>query len=158
MASSVKQPDFALTQGWWYPAVLSIILLSIVFFMPKKRLSWKEVYITFGVIGYIVWMVDMTIAAPFDLFDIGNPQKEGLPEITLFGIIPSCLSVIYLNLYEKKRKWFLVILFFILSLTLEWLTTRVGLMRHWNILWSSPVHFIAYAFYLPWHLNFIRRN
>ncbi|WP_102274113.1 hypothetical protein [Cytobacillus massiliigabonensis] len=154
----MKQPDFALGQGWWYPAILSIILLLIVFFMPKKRISWKEVYITFGVIGYIVWMVDMTIAAPFDLFDIGNPQKEGLPEITLFGIIPSCLSVIYLNLFEKDRKWFLVILFFILSLTLEWLATRVGLMKHWNTWWSSPVHFIAYAFYLPWHLKFIRKS
>lgn len=158
MASFVKQPDFALTQGWWYPAILSVALLLIVIFMPKKRISWKEVYITFGVIGYIVWMVDMTIAAPFDLFDIGNPQKEGLPEITLFGIIPSCLSVIYLNLYEKNRKWFLVILFFFLSLIFEWLTTRVGLMKHWNTWWSSPVHFIAYAFYLPWHIKFIRRN
>ncbi|MED3554187.1 hypothetical protein [Cytobacillus praedii] len=154
----MKQPDFALTQGWWYPAILSVALLLIVIFMPKKRISWKEVYITFGVIGYIVWMVDMTIAAPFDLFDIGNPQKEGLPEITLFGIIPSCLSVIYLNLYEKNRKWFLVILFFFLSLIFEWLTTRVGLMKHWNTWWSSPVHFIAYAFYLPWHIKFIRRN
>ncbi|GIN88260.1 hypothetical protein J6TS2_46460 [Heyndrickxia sporothermodurans] len=58
----MKHPDFSLNQGWWYPAFLSLILLLIVFFMPKKRISWKEVYITFGIIGYIVWMVDMTIA------------------------------------------------------------------------------------------------
>ncbi|MEH7505364.1 hypothetical protein V7152_25740 [Neobacillus drentensis] len=154
----MKQPDFSLSQGWWYPAILSVILLLIVFFMPKKRINWKEIYITFGVIGYIVWMIDMTIAVPFDLFDLGNPRKEGLPELTLFGIIPSCLSVIYLNFYKEEKKWFLVIFFVILSLIFEWLTTRVGLMKHWNTWYSTPVHFVAYAFYLPWHLKFIRRN
>ncbi|GIN87563.1 hypothetical protein J6TS2_39490 [Heyndrickxia sporothermodurans] len=99
-----------------------------------------------------------TIAVPFNLFDIGNPQKEGIPEITLFGIIPSCLSVIYLNLYKEDKKWYWVTLFVILSLILEWLTTKVGLMKHWNTWWSFPIHFLAYAFYLPWHLKFIRKN
>ncbi|GIN86325.1 hypothetical protein J6TS2_27110 [Heyndrickxia sporothermodurans] len=154
----MKQPDFSLNQGWWYPAFLSLILLLIVLFMPKKRMSWKEIYITFGIIGYIVWMVDMTIAVPFNLFDIGNPQKEGIPEITLFGIIPSCLSVIYLNLYKEEKKWFWVVLFVILSIVLEWLTTKVGLIKHWKTWWSLPVHFVVYAFYLPWHLKYIRKD
>jgi hypothetical protein len=154
----VKQPDFSLNHGWWYPALLSAILLLIVIYMPKKRINWKEIYITFGVIGYIVWMIDMTIAVPFDLFDLGDPKKEGIPELTLFGIIPSCLSVIYLNLYKEDNKWFWVIFFVILSLLLEWTTTKVGLMKDYNTLWSTPVHFVAYAFYLPWHLKFIRRN
>lgn len=153
----MKQPDFSLSQGWWYPAILSVILLLIVFFMPK-RLNWKEIYITFGIIGYILWMIDMTIAVPFDVFDLGDPQKEGIPELTLFGIIPSCLSVIYLNLFKEDKKWFLVIFFVITSLILEWLTTKVGLMKNYNNLYSTPIHFVAYAFYLPWHLKFIRRN
>jgi hypothetical protein len=38
--------DFALTQGWWYPAILGSVLLLIVIFMPK-RINWKEIYITF---------------------------------------------------------------------------------------------------------------
>ncbi|WP_045522254.1 hypothetical protein [Neobacillus niacini] len=154
----MKQPDFSLNKGWWYPVILSVILLLIVFFMPKKRINWKEIYITFGIIGYLLWMIDMTIAVPFDIFDLGDPQKEGIPELTLFGIIPSCLSVIYLNLYKEDKKWFLVISFLILSLVLEWLTTIVGLMKNYNNWYSTPVHFVAYAFYLPWHLKYIRSN
>lgn len=83
----MKQPDFSLSQGWWYPAILSVILLLIVFFMPKKRINSKEIYITFGVIGYIVWMIDMTIAVPFDLFDLGTHEKKGylnLPYLVLY--------------------------------------------------------------------------
>ncbi|MBN8203559.1 hypothetical protein [Bacillus sp. NTK034] len=154
----MEQPDFALTQGWWYPAILGLVLISIVIFMSKKRICWKEIYIIFGLIGYIVWMVDITIAVPLDLFDIGDPQKEGLPELLLFGIIPSCLSVIYLNFYKNESKWFWVILFVILSLILEWLTVKVGLMKRWNTWWSTPVHFIAYAFFLPWLLKFIKSS
>lgn len=105
----MKQPDFALTHGWWYPAILSLILILVIIFMPKKRISWKEIYITFGIIGYVVWMVDMTIAVPFDLFDIGDPQKEGLPELLLYGIIPSCLSVIYLNLGINETLEYMVV-------------------------------------------------
>lgn len=152
----MKQPDFALTQGWWYPTILSSVLLLIVLTMPKKRISWKDIFITFAIIGYIVWMVDMTLAVPFDLFDLGNPKKEGLPEILLFGIIPSCLSVIDLNLYKEDKEWFWVIFFVIVSLILEWLTVKVGLMKRWNTWWSPPVHFVAYAFFLPWLLKFIR--
>jgi hypothetical protein len=154
----VKHPDFALTQGWWYPAILSVVVLLIVIFMPKRRINWREIYITFGIVGYILWMVDMVTAVPLDIFDLGDPQKEGLPEITLFGIIPSCLAVIYLNVYNEEKKWILVIFFVILSLILEYGTTKVGLMKNYNNLWSTPIHFIAYAFYLPWHLRFIRGN
>lgn len=100
----------------------------------------------------------MTIAVPFDIFDLGDPKKEGIPELTLFGIIPSCLSVIYLNFYKEDKKWFLVIFFVIMSLILEWLTTKVGLMKDYNNWYSTPVHFVAYAFYLPWHIRFIRRD
>ncbi|GGJ81847.1 hypothetical protein GCM10007063_00330 [Lentibacillus kapialis] len=153
------QPDFVLTQGWWYPAVLSSCLLLIVFLMPKK-LSWKEIYIIFAIIGYIVWMIDIILAIPFDIFDLGDPQKEGLPEILLFGIIPSCLAVIYLNYLKQDKKWLFVFLFVVISLILEWLTVKVGLMsyNHWNTWWSTPVHLVAYAFFLPWQLTFIRKD
>ncbi|YCA46528.1 hypothetical protein M1E11_26215 (plasmid) [Bacillus sp. JZ8] len=153
------KPDFDLSQGFWYPVVLSLILLLIVIFIPK-RITWKEIFITFCIIGYIVCIVDLTIAAPFDIFDIGHPKKVGLLEILLYGFIPSCLSVIYLNYYKLDKKWFFVILFVILSLILEWLTVKVGVMKlkYWKTWWSTPVHFVAYAFFLPWLLKFIRRN
>lgn len=100
----MKQPDFAFSQGWWYPAILGTALLLFILIMPK-RLSWKEIYITFGIIGFIVWMVDITLAVPFDIFDIGDPKKEGISELFLYGVIPSCLSVIYLNFFTQSKKW-----------------------------------------------------
>lgn len=100
----MKQPDFAFSQGWWYPAILGTALLLFILIMPK-RLSWKEIYITFGIIGFIVWMVDITLAVPFDIFDIGDLKKEGISELFLYGVIPSCLSVIYLNFFTQSKKW-----------------------------------------------------
>ena len=151
------KPDFALVQGWWYPAVLSVVLMLILIFMPKK-IGWRSVTLIFVFVGYIVWMVDMTIAGPFDIFDIGSPKTEGLPEILLYGVIPSCLSAIYTNFYKPERKWVLVIIFVLLSFILEWLAVRIDLMKlkHWNTWWSLPIYFGAYAFFLPWLLKMVR--
>jgi hypothetical protein len=155
----MKQPDFDLGQGWWYPAILGSVLFLIVLLMPKVRINWKEIYITFGIIGYIVWMIDTTIAVPFDIFDINHPKKTGLSEIILYGVIPSCLSIIYLNLYKREKKWTLVTFFVIISFILEWLTSKVGVMKGaWQIWWSIPIFLVAYAFFLPWHLKFIRKK
>lgn len=153
------KPDFDLAQGWWYPVIVSLVLILIILFIPK-RLKSKEIYITFGIVGYIVWTVDTIIAAPFDLFDLATPTKTGLPELLLYGIIPSCLSVIYLNYYKAEKKWTYALLFVVISIILEWLTVKVGLMKlkGWNTLWSLPVHFVFYAFFLPWHIKYIRKQ
>ncbi|WP_438448203.1 hypothetical protein [Gorillibacterium sp. sgz5001074] len=153
------QPDYDLAKGWWYAALLASILIPIVIFMPK-RLKLHEIYATIAVIGYVVWFVDINLAIPFDIFDIGSQGKQGLPELLLYGVIPPCLSVIYLNFYKPDHKWKLAIPFFIGSFLLEWLTVQVGLMtlKTYNTLYSLPVHFLAYAYLLPWHLRFIRRG
>lgn len=122
--------------------------------MPK-RISWSRIIIVFCVIGYIVWMVDITLAIPFDLFDIGVKGKQGLPELTLCGIIPSSISVIYVNYYKEEQRWGYVAVFTTISFILEWLTVQVGLMKliAWSTYWSLPVHFGAYAYLLPWLLQ-----
>jgi hypothetical protein len=153
--------DLALSTGWWYPASLGSALLLFILLMPKKTLTWREIYITFGMIGYLVWQVDMILAVPFDLFDVGDPLKEGISEVFLYGVIPSALSVIYLNFlnlkWNWKKRWLYAIVFAGISLFLEWLAIRVGLvkLKHWNILFSIPIHLAAYILLLPWHLKFI---
>jgi len=152
-------PDFDLVHGIWYPIVLSILLSLIIIFIPKK-LNKQEFYITFGVIGYIVWMVDMTIAAPFDIFDIGT-KRDGLPELLLYGFIPSCIAVIFLNLYENtSRKKSLMLLFIFISFILELLAEKTGIMTSisWHAWYSIPIYTIVFFFGLPWHLKFIRKN
>ena len=154
----MKRPDYDLAKGWWYAALLATVLLLVILFMPKK-LKWQEIYVTFPVIGYLVWLVNIQLTVPFDIFDIGTNKKQGLPELLMYGVIPSCLSIIYLNLYKQERKWKLVLLFVLLSLTLEWIAVRVGLMtlKKYHTIYSLPVHFVAYAYFLPWHLKVIRR-
>jgi len=77
------------------------------------KLSKQGFYLTFGVIGYFVWMVAMTIAAPSDIFDIGT-KRNGLPDLLLYGIIPSCNAIIFLNLYipASKKKALMIFLSF----------------------------------------------
>ncbi|HEX6923116.1 MAG TPA: hypothetical protein VF149_04765, partial [Bacillales bacterium] len=87
-------------QGVWYPITLGIILLIFVLFMPK-RLSWREMYITFGVVGWIAMFTDLALASPFDLFDLGNAKKEGIGDLLSYGVIPALFALIYLNFYQS---------------------------------------------------------
>lgn len=153
------KPNLALGEGWWYPAVLAAILIFYIILMPK-RMRWREIFLVFSVIGYIVWTIDMMLAAPFDIFDIAHPEKEGLPELLLYGILPACFSVIYLNHYKEGKKWLWASAFIIASFLAEWLAVQVGIMnlKHWNTWWSLPVYFVAYGFFLPWLLRIIRKD
>ncbi|WP_303985075.1 hypothetical protein [Niallia circulans] len=104
-------------------------------------------------------MVDITIAAPFDIFDIGT-KRDGLPELLLYGFIPSCIAVIFLNLYDKSsHKKSLILLFIFISFFLEWLAEKIGSMtsNSWHAWYSIPVFTIIFFFCLPWHLKFIRK-
>lgn len=152
-------PHFDLVKGIWYPISLSILLLIILIFMPKK-INKQEIYISFGVIGYLVWMVDMTLAAPFNIFDIGT-KSDGLPELLLYGFIPSCIAVIFLNFYDRtNKKNLLSILFTIISLLLEWFADLTGIMTSniWKLYYTIPVFTIVFFLCLPWHLKFIRKT
>ncbi|PMC37955.1 hypothetical protein CJ195_10180 [Bacillus sp. UMB0899] len=149
--------NFDLAKGIWYPIVLTILLILIILISPKK-LSKQEFYVTFGVIGYVVWMVDITLAAPFDIFDIGT-KRNGLPELLLFGLIPSCIAIIFLNFYQStSKKKALIILFIISSFILEWLAEITGIMtsKIWHAYYSIPIFTVVFYFALPWHLKFIR--
>lgn len=150
-------PNFDIVKGIWYPIVLSILLVIVYIFIPKK-LNKPETYVTFGVIGYVVWMVNITIAAPFDIFDIGT-KRDGLPELLLYGFIPSLIGIIFLNLLEAiSRKRALIISFIIISTILEWLAEKTGIMTSeiWKFYYSIPVFAFVFFIGLPWHIKFVR--
>lgn len=157
MNEIIKSMDFS--TGWWYPVVLGILLLFFVVFMPK-RINWREIYLTFGLIAGLVWVVDTIFAVWFNLFDIGDPHERGIAEFFLYSIIPSSLAVIYLNFYQERNKLPYTFLFISISGLAEWLTVAVGLMKlnHWNTLYSLPVYFVVYYFLLPEHLRIMERT
>lgn len=148
--------DFS-AQGAWYPITVAIILLLFVLCMPK-RLSWREIYITFGVVGWVSTFTDLITAANLDLFDLGKPQHEGLVDVLAYGIIPPLFAVIYLNYFRNEKKWIYAIIFTILSLLAHWGMVKVGFMveKHWKFWWDTPVFLFVYGVFLPWHYRLIR--
>lgn len=147
------------SQGIWFPITFGFIVLLFALFMPK-RLRWREFYLTFFLVGWVGWMADIFMGITLDLFDLGEPNRIGFADVISLGIIPSALSVIFLNYYKDTRKWFYVIGFTVLSSAFEWVAVQVGYMRlhGWHTWWSIPVYLFVYGVFLPWHLKLLRKE
>jgi hypothetical protein len=146
-------------KGGWLPITLGILSLLYLLFMPK-HISWKEIYLTFGVGGFLSLLFDVIIMSGwFDVFDLGNPKMPGVPDLISYIVVAPCYAVIFLNYLKPKRKWIYVTLFTILAFLSEWLLVKVGFMqlKGWNTWWSLPVYILIFGFWLPWHLNVIRK-
>jgi hypothetical protein len=159
MESIIKNLDLS-AKGLWLPVSLGIILLFYALLMPKKEISWRELYITIGIIGLITWISDNIFAGIFDLVDFGHPKISGLGELITYSFIPSSLAVIYLNYLNRTNKWRLVIIYTVISVLIEWAVVRVGYMKltHWNHLFSIPIFFLVYSYILPLHFRIIKCN
>ncbi|MBT2695911.1 hypothetical protein J7E79_00415 [Bacillus sp. ISL-40] len=147
-------------KGIWFPIIWGIIVLIFVLFMPK-RLTWREIYLTFGVGAFISVIMDIAIVGYIlDLFDLGNPIKEGLGDLISYAFIAPCYAVIFLNYYKPDKKWLYVLLFTLISVVSEWILVQVGFMKlkGWHTWWSIPVYLVVFGFWLPWHLRLIRKT
>lgn len=146
-------------KGVWFPIVVGIISLLFMLFMPK-RLSWQEIYLTFGVVGFVTLVIDVIVMSTWlDLFDLGSkPHIEGIGDLISLAIIPSCMAVIFLNFLIPEKKGMYVALFTLISFIFEWTLVEAGYMKleGWNTWWSIPVYLIVYRFWLPWQLDLIR--
>jgi hypothetical protein len=144
-------------QGNWLPISVGLLLFLYALFMPKKEIGWRDLYITFGVIGYFAWIGDSLFAKMFDLVDFGNPNITGIGEFISYSLIPSSLSVIFLNYFKKTNKWILVIIFTIIATLVEWGMRKVGYIKPhgWSFFFSIPLYFVVFSFFLPLHKKFI---
>jgi hypothetical protein len=160
MEKFIQNLDLSAT-GIWFPITLGIIAMIYIFFMPK-RLTWREIYLIFGTIGYVALTIDMFFMLNyFDAFDLGrDPKQEGIGDFISYGIIPSCYAVIFLNYLKQEKKWIYVTFFTLLSILSEWMLVQVGYMKlkGWHTWWSIPVFIIVFGFWLPWHLRLIRKE
>lgn len=145
-------------QGNWLPVVLSILLFLYALLMPKKEIGWREFYITFGIVCAFAWITDTVLGKVLDAVDFGSPKITGSGEILSFSLIPSSLSVIYLNYLKKTNKWILSITFTIISALIEWGMIKVGYEKPhgWNFFISIPLYFVTFSFLLPLHNKFIK--
>jgi hypothetical protein len=148
------------SKGVWFPIIIGILILFFLILMPK-RLSRKEIYLTFGTVGYVALLLDIFILGTvFDLFDLGRPTIEGIGDTLSYAIIAPSLAVIFLNFYKQEKRWLYTIIFTVVSFLYEIILVKVGYMtlHGWNSLFSLPIEFIFYGFWFPWHLKLIRKK
>ncbi|MBT2723315.1 hypothetical protein [Bacillus sp. ISL-46] len=157
MNSIIKNLDLH-AQGNWLPIVLSLLLFLYALFMPKKEIGWRNFYITFGIIGYFAWIADSVLGKILNVVDYGSPNLTGIDEFLSYSLIPSSLSVIYLNYLKKTNKWMLAIIFIIISTLIEWGMRKVGYEKThgWSFFISLPLYFVVFSFLLPLHSKFIK--
>lgn len=138
---------------------ITAIALLFVWFIPK-RLSGKEIYITWWVMSALAVFTDLLLGvAPFDLFDFLQDPKPELLSILVEMTMPAAYGIIFLNFMPMRKQPFVFYLvgFVLLSVFMEWLTVRFGYLiyKGWNLWYSSLVYSIGCLF-LRWHLFYIR--
>lgn len=137
-----------------------IILGLIVYFMPKK-ITRKEMYITWFVISAITLFTDIIVGASFDLFNFGVDKKPRVPETILEVTLSPLASIIFLNFMPKKLlKFYLyVIAWTIASILFEYACLKVGYLSYkgWKLIYSAPFYIFT-SLFLRWHYKYIRDN
>ncbi|MEC2074523.1 hypothetical protein [Metabacillus fastidiosus] len=148
-------------KGAWFPITLGVIALVYLLFMPK-RLTWREIYFTFGIVAVVAIVVDVFLMMNYlDIFDLGrDPKQEGIGDLIAYGVVPACYAIIFLNYFKEEKKWMYVILFTILSFLSEWMLVQVGYMKlkGWHTWYSIPVVLFVFGVWLPWHLRLMRKE
>ncbi|MEH7549455.1 MULTISPECIES: hypothetical protein [Bacillaceae] len=147
-------------KGLWFPVTASILFALTVLIISKKHISWREIYITFGIVGFVTWFSDGLIARELDLFDIGDPNKAGIGDVLSYTFIPTSLAILYLNYLTKNNKWKLTLYFTLIALLIEFGMVYVGYLKFkgWNWLASIIVFLLAFGFLLPIHIKLIRKE
>ncbi|MFX3618639.1 MAG: hypothetical protein ACE3JK_14115 [Sporolactobacillus sp.] len=145
--------------GIWVPLTVVSLLIILVIFTPKKHISWRKIYVTFGVIGFITWFSDSIISRLLNLTDFGNPITDGISDILSYCFIPSSLACLYLNYFNGRNRNLLAPIFIIVSLCIELSMLRVGYLRFhgWNTFFSLIIYALAYYIFLPLHAKIISK-
>lgn len=154
----IKNMDIQ-ADGIWCPVIWAVLLFLYVLFMQKKNMNKLDIYFTYGVIGVIAWIANSIFAVFLDLVDFGNSSLIGLGETLTYTFVPSSLAIIYLNNFHPSTKFKRTIIFVVLSLILEGTNQWTGYMnpKHWNLLYSVPVYFVVYYFFLPFHFKLLKK-
>jgi hypothetical protein len=143
----------------WYPLTSIVLLSIIVLFMPKK-MTWREIYLTFGIIGVLTWMSESFIDDIYQAFQLGPSPKTSITDFLFVSFVPECIGIIFLNFLPKEESWFYRFSWVIGSFLFEWGTVASGYMinKWWRNWYSIPVYLVIFLFFLPWHLQFMRRQ
>ncbi|MCM3537931.1 hypothetical protein [Priestia endophytica] len=138
--------------------IFVIILILAVLFMPK-RLTFRENMIVFFSVGYFAWIAHLSTGLMADLYDLGSTKKVEFDDWLMVTLVPSLISIVYLNFKKRDYGFLYIVIWTILSTLGEFTLVQLEYMRYqgWKLWYSIPVYLLAYLI-LPWYLNSIIRK
>ncbi|CAM3859460.1 hypothetical protein METH109765_08785 [Mesobacillus thioparans] len=135
------------------------INLFIIWFMPK-RLTRREIYISWFVIALINLSTDITLDLYFKLYELGGPGVQ-LPVHVIELTLGASFGIIFLNFMPEKFSSFLFYLAIWMGITLafESFMVHVKFINYtgWKAWYSIPYYIAAFCF-VRWHLFYIRKG
>ncbi|MDD3653960.1 MAG: hypothetical protein PHO01_07230 [Desulfotomaculaceae bacterium] len=142
-----------------YFVIVTIIFnLLCIWFMPKK-LSWKEIYITWGIFAAITINTDIIVGEIIDLYDFTAPGLQ-FEDVFIDALLPPSFAIIFLNFMPEDNNTFIKYLVFwtAFSVSYEWAAVHYGfiILKGWSLWYSFLVYFLVFLL-LRWHLKFIRK-
>ncbi|ESU33228.1 hypothetical protein G3A_07285 [Bacillus sp. 17376] len=144
---------------FWAPYLALVINLLIIWFMPK-RLTGREIYVTWAVIALINLSTDVTLDLYLKLYELGGPGVQlrvHFIEMTL----GASFGIIFLNFMPRKISAFSLYMavWLVITILFELLMVKVEFIRYtgWEWWYSVPYYIVAF-FFVRWHLYFIRKE
>ncbi|MDG0792636.1 hypothetical protein OMP38_18445 [Cohnella ginsengisoli] len=145
--------------GNWFAYASAVAAIAALIFSPR-RLTKKEIYITYFVMIALTIYTDLCFGLLLDLYDFINPDVS-LSDLVLQAALPPTAGVLALNYMPAGNKLFALYLTVIVALALlfEWLSLKTGYLvyKGWSLYYSLPIYALGLLF-LRWHLRFIRRE
>jgi hypothetical protein len=144
---------------WWFVYTAAMINLIIIWFMPK-RLTRREIYVTWLVIVAINLSVDLMLSLYFKAYELDGKGIQ--PQVHLIEwLLGPSHGVIFLNFMPKRIRTFAIYVmgWLVYSLLFEAVTVHLHFVNYytWKLWYSAIVYLLTFLF-LRWHIWFIRKN
>ncbi|RAV05060.1 hypothetical protein DQG13_04040 [Paenibacillus sp. YN15] len=144
-------------KGAWLVYGLGTLLVLLALLL-RRKLTWREYYVTFGIMATAGWLGNIVLFFQLDLLDSGDPSIGGIADIIVFTLAPSSIALLYLNFYKPNIKWIISLIFTGMAFVMEYCLTALGFFtqKGWHVWYSIPLYFVLFFFFLPWHLRYVR--
>ena len=144
---------------WWFVYAATAINLIVIWFMPK-RLTRREIYVTWFFIVPINISVDMINNFYFHLYHLDGEGMQLRVHLIEWTLGPS-YGIIFLNFMPQALRSFVWYTggWVAYSVLFEWVTVHLHFLTYtgWK-LWYSLLVYIAIFLLLRWHIRYIRKT
>lgn len=145
--------------GIWFGFITLCFTLPFVWFMPK-RISLKEIYISWGWLAAITFNIDLIFGLILDLYDFESPSIT-IEDLILQFLLPPSFGVIILNFMPFRKRDFVLYLIgmTLFAITYEVLSLLTGYLvyKGWKLWFSVPFYALV-ILYLRIHLSLLRKH